>query len=160
MTEETKKKLLRKPSRKTLLTLGSVLLIGAAAWLIFGQGMVSGGKKVDFNQLPKDAVPKSIETEVIPEYRELERALGCLVDGKVYVIVTRGEKPTAGYDVKVESMRLEKVKSGTNMKVFATFTEPKEGGSVAQIITYPYAVTSTNLKNLPTTIELIVKYED
>lgn len=39
---------------------------------------------------------------MIPEYRELERALGCLIDGKVYVIVTRGEKPTAGYEVSID----------------------------------------------------------
>lgn len=87
MTGDTKKKIFKKPSRKTLLISGAVVIVCAAAWLIFGQGIV-GDKNVEFKQLSKDDVPKSIETEVIPEYRELERALGCLIDGKVYVIVT------------------------------------------------------------------------
>ena len=100
MTGVTKKKIFKKPSRKTLLISGAVVIVCAAAWLIFGQGIV-GDKNVEFKQLSKDDVPKSIETEVIPEYRELERALGCLIDGKVYVIVTRGEKPTAGYEVSI-----------------------------------------------------------
>ena len=78
MTGDTKKKIFKKPSRKTLLISGAVVIVCAAAWLIFGQGIV-GDKNVEFKQLSKDDVPKSIETEVIPEYRELERALGCLI---------------------------------------------------------------------------------
>ena len=154
MTGDTKKKIFKKPSRKTLLISGAVVIVCAAAWLIFGQGIV-GDKNVEFKQLSKDDVPKSIETEVIPEYRELERALGCLIDGKVYVIVTRGEKPTAGYEVSIDKMSMEKTKGGTNMKVYATFTEP-----FPQIVTYPYAVASTDLTSLPDTIELVVKYAE
>lgn len=159
MTGDTKKKIFKKPSRKTLLISGAVAVVLAAAWLIFGQGIV-GDKKVEFKQLSKDDVPKAIETEVIPEYRELERALGCLIDGKVYVVVTRGEKPTAGYEVAIDKMTVEKVKGGTNMKVYATFTEPQEGVAVSQIVTYPYAVASTDLTSLPATIELIAKYAE
>ena len=52
-----------------------------------------------------------------------DRVLG-VVDGKVYVVVTRGEKPTAGYDLSIEKMKLEKTKEGTNLAVTALFTEP------------------------------------
>lgn len=159
MTGDTKKKMFKKPSRKTLLISGAVIAIAAAAWFIFGQNIV-GDKNIDFKQLSKDDIPQSIETEVIPEYRELERALGCLIDGKVYVIVTRGEKPTAGYGVSIEKMSMEKTKRGTNMKVYAVFTEPKEGEAVSQIVTYPYAAASTELTSLPETIELVVKYAE
>ena len=59
------------PSRKALLIAGTIILLAAALWLILGQGLV-GERQVDFTQLSKDQLPKSIETEVIPEYRELE----------------------------------------------------------------------------------------
>lgn len=163
MSGDTKKKFFKKPSRKTVIAAAAVVAVAAAAWLVFGQGLtggIGGGKKVEFTQLEADKVPKTIETDVIPEYRDLERALGCLVDGKVYVIVTRGEKPTAGYEVSIDKMTMEKTKDGTNMKVNATFTEPQEGVAVSQVITYPYAVASTDLTSLPDTIELIVKYAE
>lgn len=159
MTDDKKKKIFKKPSKKTLIILGALVVAAAAAWLIFGQGIV-GEKNVEFKQLADDKIPKAIETDVIPEYRDLERALGCVIDGKVYVIVTRGEKPTAGYQVAIDKISVEKTKGDTNMKVYATFTEPEEGVAVSQIVTYPYAVASTNLTALPGAIELIVKYAE
>lgn len=159
MTDDAKKKKLKMPSRKILLIAGTVILLAAALWIIFGQGIV-GERQVDFTQLSKDELPKSIETEVIPEYRELERALGCLIDGKVYVIVTRGEKPTAGYEAAIENITLEKTDGGNNMKVYATFTDPSDGTAVSQIVTYPYAVAETGLTSLPDTVELVVKYAE
>ncbi len=158
-----KRKLLKKPSRKTLIIVGVLAVICVLAWFIVSRGLIGGlgeGKKVEYTQLDKDKVPKSIETEVIPEYRDLERALGCLVDGKVYVVVTRGEKPTAGYEVDIDDMRLEKTKDGNNLKVVGLFKEPTKGKAVAQMSTYPYAVAKTELTTLPDTIELIVKYAD
>ena len=160
MADDTKKKLLRKPGGKTVAAAAVLVLAGVAAWLIFGQGLGINGKNVDFKQLTKDNVPKTIETDVVPEYRELERALGCLLDGSVYVVVTRGEKPTAGYKADIEKMTMEKTKDGKNLKVYALFTEPAEGESVSQVITYPYAVAHTELTTLPDTIELVVKYAE
>lgn len=162
MSEDTKKRLFKKPSKRVLITAGAIVVMAAAVWAVIGSGILGGSlgaKKVDFEQLAKDKIPRAIETEVIPEYRELERALGCLIDGKAYVVVTRGEKPTAGYSVDIEDIRLEKSKNGTNMKVHALFKEPDGGKAVSQIITYPYSVAETELSQLPDTIELIVKYE-
>lgn len=162
MPEEKKRKLFRKPSRRALLAAGGLVVVLAAAFVIFGLDLFDdiGSKNVGFKQLAKDEVPQVIETEVVPEYRELERALGCLVDGKVYVLVTRGEKPTAGYSASIEELRLVKSKDGSNLKVHALFSEPEEGEAVSQIVTYPYCVAETELESLPDTIELIVKYED
>lgn len=142
-----------------LLVLG---LLGGGGYMLAGSGALSGitgGKTVEFKQLASDKVPQSIEKDVIPEYRELERALGCLVDGKVYVVVTRGEKPTAGYDLSIEKMKLEKTDDGQNLVVTALFTEPPEGESVAQIITYPCQIAVTELTALPDTIELRSRFE-
>ncbi len=159
MSEE-KKRLMKKPSKKTLILLITVIALALIGWLLFGQGLMNNaaGKDVSFVQLSKDEMPKSIETEVIPEYRELERALGCLIDGKVYVVVTRGEKPTSGYEVEIKEMKLEKGDGGSNLKVKALFKEPEEGVALSQVVTYPYSVASTELTVLPDTIELIVEY--
>lgn len=142
-----------------LLVLG---LLGGAGYLLTGSGGLSGvtgGKTVEYKQIAADKVPQTIEKDVIPEYRELERALGCLVDGKVYVVVMRGEKPTAGYDLSIEKMKLEKTDSGQNLVVTALFIEPKEGESVSQVITYPYRVALTELTELPDSIELRTRFD-
>jgi len=151
---------LKRPSKRTLALIGALMAVAIVCWLLFTQGFLgaAGGKKVDFKTVAKDNIPKAIETEVIPEYRDLERALGCLIDEKVYVIVTRGEKPTAGYGVSIESMELEKTNEGSNLKVKALFAEPEKGVAVSQVTTYPYCVASTSLTVLPDTIELIVEY--
>ena len=153
--EKRERKLLRRPSRRTLITLGILALAGALTYGAFASGFMGlgGGKTVKYTQLPKDKIPRTIEKDVIPEYRDLERALGCLVDGKVYVVVTRGEKPTAGYDLSIE-------KDGTNLAVTALFTEPAADTAVSQIITYPYVVAETEMETLPDTIELIARYND
>ena len=148
-------------SRKNLTRAGAVLLVlgllgGGGYWLAAGGGLekVQRGKNVEFQQLEEDQIPQAIIKDVIPEYRELERALGCMVDGRVYVVVTRGEKPTAGYDLAIEEMKLEKTENGKNLVVRVLFTEPPEGEAVSQVITWPCRVAVTELTELPETIEL------
>lgn len=153
-------------SRKNLKRAGVLVLVlgllGGGGYALTKGGLpqqLSGGKTVEFQQLEADNIPQTIEKDVIPEYRELERALGCIVDGKVYVIVTRGEKPTAEFDLAIEKMKLEKTENGKNLVVTARFIEPPEGKTVAQIITYPYKVALTELTELPDTIELRTVFE-
>ena len=157
--------LFHKPSKKTIVSGAAILLLGALVFAAVSTGLpdrlLGGGKEVSFTQLKKDEIPQTIEKDVIPEYRDLERALGCLVDGKVYVVVTRGEKPTAGYDLAIEGIRLQKTEDGgSNMVVTALFKEPAEGETVSRIITYPYVVAETELTGLPDTIELNVRYAE
>ena len=180
MTEYTKKKFFRKsasskasaPSgsdaaassgskKKPLIIACCIVCAALAAYLAFGQellGIFSGTGNVKFTCLTEEKIPRTIEKDVIPEYRDLERALGCLVDGKVYIVVTRGEKPTAGYDLSIEKVNLEKTGDGSNLVVTAKFTDPPQGKTVSRVITYPYEVASTDLKGLPDTIELNVRY--
>lgn len=160
--EKTGRRILRRPSRRALITLGIIALAGALTYTALASGVLGlgGGKTVKYTQLPKDKIPQTIEKDVIPEYRDLERALGCLVDGKVYVVVTRGEKPTAGFDLSIEKMKLDKSKDGTNLVVTALFTEPSADTTVSRIITYPYVVAETELDTLPDSIELSVRYAE
>lgn len=166
MSENTKKtaegKSKKRIPKKAIIIVAAALAAAAIVLLLLGQGLldgITGGKPVKFNQLDKEKIPQTIEKDVIPEYRELERALGCFVDGKVYVVVTRGEKPTAGYDLQIEKMKLEKADGKTNLVVTALFKEPPEGKAVAQVETYPYKVAETELTKLPQTIELMTKFE-
>ena len=147
-------------SKKYIFAIFIVIAIVLLGWLLVSQNLLAniGGKNVDFETLTKEEIPKEIERDVIPEYRQLERALGCLVDGKVYVVVTRGEKPTAGYEATIDRMTIEKNNGKTNLKVKAIFKEPEEGKAVAQVSTYPVSVAKTNLTVLPDAIELIIEY--
>lgn len=169
MSEYTKPKFFRKessaestrkiPKKKLLIALAFALALSVVI-LIFTQNLFGSGTlgNIEFTPLSAEEIPRSIEKDVIPEYRELERALGCLVDGKVYIVVTRGEKPTAGYELAIEKLKLEKSKDGSNLTVTALFTDPAADKTVSRIITYPYAVAVTELESLPDTIELNVRY--
>ena len=104
--------------------------------------------------------PQEITSEVIPEYRSLERALACVVDKKVYVIVTRGEKPASGYKVDIDKMKLEEGDGKSVLVVYATFRDPAKNDSMSEVLTYPIKVAETQLKKLPDEIELRVQYEE
>ena len=148
-----------KPSRKIwVVIVGIVIALSAVAFIMGFGGRLIGSKSIDFEEIPKDDIPKSIEVEVIPEYRELERALGCLVDDKVYVVVTRGEMETSGYEVSIEKILLETENGKENLSVEANFKDPKEGERHSKTKTYPYVVAKVDLAALPDTIELITKY--
>ena len=74
------------------------------------------------------------------------------VDENTYLVVTAGEKPTAGYAIDVETVTYD----GTELKVHAQLHEPKPGEVVAQVITYPMVVLSIldeSLHHVPATVE-------
>lgn len=152
-----------KDKKKILITaavVAAVVVVGVG--ILWGSNLkswIGGSKSVEFKQLEEADIPQAIVKDVVPEYRELERALACLADGKVYVLVTRGEKPTAGYDLEIDKMSIENTDSGENLVVTARFIEPAEGEAVAQVITYPYRVAETELTTLPDTIELRTVFE-
>ena len=118
------------------------------------------GQSVEFKILNENEYPKEISNEVIPEYRSLERALACIADKKVYVVVTRGEKPASGYKVDIDKMKLEENEGKSVLVVYAAFKDPAKNDSMSQVLTYPVKVAETQLKKLPDEIELRVQYEE
>ena len=146
------------PRKKALIILAAVILtsVAAGAFVLLS----SQGEKVEFDVLSEKDYPQEISGDVIPEYRSLERALACVVDEKVYVIVTRGEKPASGYKVKIDRMKLEKDKDKTNLVVYAVFRDPAKEDSMSQVLNYPVSVAVTELGKLPDDIELRVQYEE
>ena len=142
------------------------LIILLVAILILVSGVMgirhftNDDKDVNYKVLNEKEIPKKIR-EILPRYQTLERALACKVNGEIFVVVTRGEKPTGGYTVEID--KIEKVKDEEDkfkLVVYAKFTDPKPGDVVTEAITYPYIVTKTDLNELPYRIELKTRYDD
>lgn len=145
------------PKKKNVLILLVIALV--AAGLIWGgQRIFMGDKDVNFRILSEGEIPQQIASQIIPEYRQLERALACMVDGTVYVIATRGEKPTSGYEINIDRMALDKENDATILKVYVKFRDPQPGLALTQALTYPLQVAETDLEALPDQIQLKVQY--
>ncbi len=143
--------------RKKRIAVAAVLLAaGAAVWLCLF--VFSGAKEVGFQKVDEDKLPRDITSDIIPEYKTLERALACCIDDDIYVIVTRGEKPTSGFKVAVDRLELEEKDGKSTLIVYAGFRDPDKKTAFSQIITYPVAVVKTDLKRLPEDIELRIQY--
>lgn len=137
-----------------VIIMAALVLIG----LIIAIGLKPGDMKVGFEKVSEKKMPRELDAEILPEYRELERALACKVGNDVYVIVTRGTKPTSGYDVEIDKIVIKEEKNKSKMFVYATFADPVDAENMAQIDTYPAAVVKTDLTGLPTEIELKAEY--
>lgn len=159
MGEKEREKKQRKPGKKGIIVI-IVILIAIIAAGIAAVSLLKGDKAVEFKTLTESKIPQDISSQVIPEYRTLERALACVVDGKVYVVVTRGEKPTSGFGVDIDRMSLEEKDGKSNLIVYANFKDPEEKKALAQVITYPVKVAQTDLTKLPNEIELRIQYEE
>ena len=146
------------PAKKGLLVLFLVLMTVIAGMLAFFA--LGRHESVDFTVLSEKDIPQEITSEVIPEYRSLERALACRVDEKVYVIVTRGEKPASGYKVDINRMKLEEKDGRQILVVYADFCDPDGKDSISQVLSYPLKVAETDMKKLPDDIELRVQYKE
>lgn len=157
--EKKKEKKLKKPGRKGIILIVMVVAVAAVA-AVLAANLLKGDKAVEFKVLSENQIPQDISSQVIPEYRTLERALACVVEDKVYVLVTRGEKPTSGFEVDIDKMKLEEKNGKTNLVVYADFKDPEKEKALAQVLTYPLKVAETKLAQLPDEIELRIQYEE
>ncbi|WZL72164.1 protease complex subunit PrcB family protein [Clostridiaceae bacterium 35-E11] len=143
---------------KTVIIIMVVVMVIVAG--VYGvKNFIRDDDNVAFEVLSEDMIPQKIQ-EILPRYKNLERALACKVEDEIYVIATRGEKPTGGYTVQIDNIDKIKEEDKTKLIVYTTFKDPQPGDIVTQVITYPYVVAKTELKNLPDKIELKVKYDD
>ncbi len=56
--------------------------------LVIFFGINKGETRVKFEEVAEKSLPREIEADIIPEYRNMERALACKVGDNVYVIAT------------------------------------------------------------------------
>lgn len=144
---------------KRLWILGLVVVIVLGIILIPKLLFNEGDNTVKFNVLEEKQIPEKIK-EILPQYRVEERALACRVDNTVYVIVTRGEKRTGGYSVSIDKIEKMEADDHFNLVVYAKYKDPNPDHIVPQVITYPYTIVKTELKELPKSIKLEVGYEE
>lgn len=142
--------------KKQLIAIGILIVVLIA--LVIGFGIYGGNDEVKFEDVQAKDLPRELETEIIPQYRNLERALACRVEDEIYVLAMRGEKPTSGYEIKITELQLKNEKQKTKLIVYADFADPAKPENMAQVKSYPVSVVKADLSGLPDTIELMSRY--
>lgn len=143
---------------KKILTVIALILFVAALLYFFVYFKGRGAKNVGFDKVETENVPVQIN-EVLPNYRIKEKALVCRINDEIYVVVTRGEKKSAGYDVEINKITLGETDGQKVLTVYAVYTDPKPGDVTAQILTYPFTVVKTDLTELPDKVVLEKEYK-
>lgn len=131
-----------------------VVLVG----LVIGFGIYGGNSQIGFSSVSEKDLPRQLEAEIIPRYREMERALACRVDDTVYVLAMRGEKPSSGYEVQITDLELVTEKQQTKLVVYADFADPAKPENMARVKSYPVSVVKAEISGLPDKIELKSRY--
>lgn len=114
-----------------------------------GQQQGKAGKTpVSFTVLALSAAPQGLR-DLAGQNREKATATGIELEGNVYLLVTRGVKPTGGYNVEITSVTQETRAGRTVIVATVKYTDPKPGQMVTQVITYPMTAAKLNLKAIP-----------
>ncbi|AOY74828.1 protease complex subunit PrcB family protein [Clostridium formicaceticum] len=158
MNNKLKLPKLPKINWKLFITIIIIIVIAALAVKVIPKFISGGDKEVSYEILEHSQVPEKIQ-DILPRYKMLERALAAKIDEQIYVVVTRGEKLTGGYQVEVIKIQVVKDNDEEKMVVHAVFSDPGTDELVPQVITYPYVVVKTDLKELPQKVELKVAYK-
>jgi hypothetical protein len=143
---------------KRTITIIAIIVFAAALIFFFRYFRGKGAENVGFDTIDQEKIPAQIN-EVLPNYRMKEKALVCRINDEIFVVVTRGEKNTAGYDVAVDKLTLEEIDGEKVLTVYAEYTDPKAGDVTAQILTYPYTVVKTDMTELPQKVVLEKHYK-
>lgn len=128
---------------------GMIVLILLLGGFVFVPKMfMNESKPVDYIMLQKNEIPEKI-LDMMGKYTDEERALAVKLDGKIYVVVTRGKDANKG--IEMNSIKMFKEEDKNVMKVEVVHKNKEES--------HPYIVVETNLKELPDRIELNSKVE-
>ncbi|NYB73945.1 protease complex subunit PrcB family protein [Sedimentibacter hydroxybenzoicus DSM 7310] len=144
---------------KRIITIVAIIVFIAALLFFFRYIRGRDAENVGFDSIKPEDMPRQI-TEVLPNYRMKEKALVAKVNDEIYVVVTRGEKNTAGYEVEIDKLTLTEENGENILTVYAEYTDPKPGDVTAQILTYPFAVVRTDLQELPQKVILEKQYKN
>jgi hypothetical protein len=144
---------------KRIITIVAIIVFIAAILFFFRYFRGKGVQNVSFDNISPENIPKQI-TEVLPNYRMKEKALVCRINDEIFVVVTRGEKNTAGYEVEIDKITLSEVDGERVLTVYARYKDPKPGDVTAQVLTYPFAVVKTELEELPQKVILEREYKN
>lgn len=144
---------------KRIITIVAIIVFIAALLFFFRYIKGKDADNVGFDSIKPEDMPRQI-TEVLPNYRMKEKALVAKVNDEIYVVVTRGEKNTAGYEVVIDKLTMTEENGEKVLTVYAEYIDPKPGDVTAQILTYPFAVVKTDLTELPQKVVLEKQYKN
>ncbi len=126
--------------------------------LVIGFGIYGGSSQIGFEMVAEKDLPRELEAEIIPQYRNLERALACKVGDDIYILAMRGEKPTSGYEIQITDLELVTEKQETKLVVYADFADPAKPENMARVKSYAVSVVKAEMGGLPDKIELKARY--
>lgn len=89
-------------------------------------------KSISFEHIAFDEAPEDLRMTINVKARE-ETTFRLPIDDRLYIVVTRGEKPTGGYSVTITDI----VQKGDKMIVHYTYRDPGQDEMVTQNVTYP-----------------------
>lgn len=126
-----------------------IVLFVLLGFIILPKIFVEDIKPVDYIVVQRDSIPDKI-LDMMDDYIDQERALATMIDGKVYVITTRGDHKD--YGMEIEKINIENREGKEVMIVEVTYKKKEEA--------YPFVVAQTNLKNIPDKIELKTQFAE
>ncbi len=120
-----------------------VLALVIGGFIFVPKMFIEKSDPVDYTMVQREAIPEKI-LGMMDKYVDEERALAVKLDGKIYVIATRGNDNEHG--IEMDKIDMTKKEEKNVMRVKITYKEKEES--------YPYIVVETNLEELPDGIEL------
>lgn len=94
-------------------------------------------QRVVFESLGINKAPEGLQT-VIDSSKSTQNAMLLEDQGKYWVFLARGLKPTGGYAVKVADITTESMGGGKQrLRVLYRYTDPSPDQFVTQVMTYP-----------------------
>lgn len=127
--------------------LALILIVGG--FIFIPNMFMDKSKPVDYTMVQREAIPEKI-LSIMDKYTDQERVLAVKLDGKIYIVVTRGNDNKHGIEIEKISKLTEDEKEV--MKVNIVYKNKEKS--------YPYIVLETNLNKLPDRIELNSRVED
>ncbi len=113
-------------------------------------------RQIDFASVNINRAPSGVRTAA--EKNKTRETAGLYEEeGNFWVLLTRGQKPTGGYGIRITGVYLEESKNQAGrLKVIYEYIDPGPGQFVTQVLTYPVElVLLKGLKEKPGNVSYI-----
>lgn len=101
-------------------------------------------KVLNSSMIPEDLIQWVEVNKAFPNY------LTKISNGKIYFLVTSGEKMTGGYAIDISNISSTIDSEGkVNYLVTVLLSEPQEDAIVNQVVSYPFSIVEIDLPTLP-----------
>lgn len=100
----------------------------------------AGGSEVAYRPLSREDLPSDLKAVLDEQRKQPAVVVAKGSDGPQYVLIAIGERPTAGYQVFVDTVR----DTGGRVQVEYREVPPGKESTVAQVITYPWTAIAVD----------------